>query len=73
MLKNRKAAFVLFIVLFLLFWNAMGYLYAVITKGAFHFTAGSDLILPLVVSAVIGGLVFLREKNEDSENGRNKS
>ena len=68
MIKNRLAACVIFIAFFLLFWNAADYLYSVvITKSAFHFAAGSDLILPLVVSAVIGGLLFLRNEKSSSD------
>ena len=62
MIKNKTVAFVLFIVVFLLIWNAVDYLYsAVITKSAFHFATGLDLIVPLVVSVVIGTLLFLRK------------
>ena len=65
MIKSNKTAFILFIMFFLLFWNALDYLYsAVITKSAFRFAAGPDLIVPLVVSAVTGTLLFLREKKE---------
>ena len=62
MIKNRIVSLILFIVVFLLIWNAVDYLYsAVITKSAFHFAAGLDLIVPLVVSIVIGTLLFLRK------------
>jgi len=63
MIKNKKAAFGLFVVLCLIFWNIMDYLYSTfITKSAFQFAAGSDLILPLVVSIVVGYFAFLRER-----------
>ena len=65
MIKNGIVAFVLFVAFFLLFWNALDYLYsAVLTKGAYSLATGLDLILPLVVAAVIGALLFLRKKEK---------
>ena len=65
MIKNKIVSLILFIVVFLLIWNALDYLYSVvITNNAFHFAAGLDLIVPLVVSAVIGTLLFLRDKKD---------
>ena len=65
MIKNRKLAFVLFVVFFLMAWNILDYLYSVaLTKSAFHFSTGIDLLLPLIVSVVTGALLFLREKKD---------
>ena len=65
MIKNKKLAFVLFVVLFLMTWNMLDYLYSVaLTRSAFRFSSGTDLLLPLIVSVVTGALLFLREKKD---------
>ena len=65
MIKNRKLAFVLFVVFFLMVWNILDYLYSVVlTRSAFRFSTGTDLLLPLIVSVVTGVLLFLREKKD---------
>ena len=63
MIKNRYAVFILFVVLVLVFWNVLDYLYAsFITRSAYHFTAGGDLLIPLVVGLVMGYDLFLRKR-----------
>ena len=63
MIKNKVAAFILFIILFLVFWNLVDYLYSTfITGSAYRFTALSDMGLPVVVAAVSGYILFLRKK-----------
>ena len=63
MIKNKVAAFILFIILFLVFWNLVDYLYSIfITGSAYRFTALSDMGLPVVVAAVSGYILFLRKK-----------
>ena len=65
MIKNKKLAFVLFVVLFLMAWNMLDYLYSVaLTRSAFRFSSGTDLLLPLIISVVTGALLFLREKKD---------
>lgn len=65
MIKNKYAAFVLFVIVFLAFWNLADYLYTTfITKGVYHFAAITDGALPAVVAIVIGYLLFVR-KNSD--------
>lgn len=65
MIKNKYAAFVLFIIAFLAIWNLLDYLYtAFITGGAYHFAVGSDGAIPVVVAIVVGYLLFVR-KNSD--------
>ena len=65
MVKNKYVAFVLFVVVFLAFWNLADYLYTTfITSGVYHFTAGTDGALPVGIAIVSGYLLFLR-KNSD--------
>ena len=65
MIKNKYVVFILFIIIFLAFWNLADYLYTTfITSGAYHFAAGTDGVLPAVVAIVSGYLLFMR-KNSD--------
>lgn len=65
MIKNKYAAFVLFVVVFLAFWNLVDYLYTTfITSGTYHFAAGTDGALPVGIAIVSGYLLFVR-KNSD--------
>ena len=62
MIKNKKIAFVLFVVLFLALWTALDWLYsALITKSSFHWTAAADLFTPLAVAIAVGYFAFLRK------------
>ena len=65
MIKNKYIAFVLFVVVFLAFWNLADYLYTTfITRGAYCFAAGRDGAVPVAAAIVSGYLLFLR-KNSD--------
>ncbi len=65
MIKNKYAAFVLFVIVFLGLWNLVDYLYTTfITNGTYQFAAGTDLVIPVIVSIVSGYFLFLR-KNSD--------
>ena len=65
MIKNKYVAFILFIIIFLAFWNLADYLYTTfITSGAYLFSVGPDGLLPAVVAIVSGYLLFMR-KNSD--------
>ena len=65
MIKNKYAAFILFIIAFLAVWNLLDFLYTTfITRSAYQFAAGTDLAIPLVVAAVSGYLLFIRNKSE---------
>ena len=65
MIKSKYAAFCLFVVLFLLFWNLIDYLYtSFIAHGVYQLTAGADLITPLTVSILTGYLLYLRKGKE---------
>ena len=65
MIKNRTVAFVIFVVLFMIFWNLLDFIWAtLITKNPYRFSAGTDLGFPLVIALVIGYLLFLRDSSK---------
>ena len=65
MIKNKKAAFGLFVVVFLLVWNVLDFLYTTfITRSGYSFTGGVDFGGPLVIAIIMGFLLFLRTKDE---------
>ena len=64
-MKNKYVLFGLFLVLFLVFWNLFDYLYAtLITGSAYRFTAGTDLVLPVLIAVLNGYFLFLRKKSD---------
>jgi len=65
MIKNRYAAFVLFIIAVLAFWNLLDYLYSTFIIGSsYQFAVGSDIGLPVGAAAVVGYILFLRKKSD---------
>ncbi|MBO4897054.1 MAG: hypothetical protein J5590_01995 [Clostridia bacterium] len=65
MIKNKKTAYVLFIVLFTALWYFIDYLYnTFITKSGFKFELGFDFATTVVLGAAIGYIFFLREKRK---------
>ena len=65
MIRNKYVAIVLFVIVFLAFWNLADYLYTTfITSGDYHFTALTDGIIPAAVAIVSGYFLFIR-KNSD--------
>lgn len=65
MIKNKYAAFILFVIAVLVVWNLLDYVYAVLITGStYQFAAGSDLGLPAVAAAVVGYILFLRKKSD---------
>ena len=65
MIKNKKAAYVLFVILFTVIWYVLDYLYhAFITKTPFVFKPGFDLATTVALGAAIGYFIFLREKRK---------
>ena len=65
MIKNKYAAFVLYVIAFLGLWNLADYLYTTfITRATYQFAVGTDLAIPAAVAIVSGYLLFLR-KNSD--------
>jgi len=60
---NKKLVFVIYVAVFLLFWNVLDFLYATfIAKSSYHFAAGTDLLVPVVAACVSGYLFYLRKK-----------
>ena len=57
MIKNKYAAYGLFVILFLVFWNILDCLYTSLITGNSY----RDLITPLALAAVSGYLLFLRK------------
>lgn len=65
MIKNKITAFVLYIVLFMLFWNVLDYIYSVlITHHPYHFALGMDMGLPAIFALISGYLFFLRNQSK---------
>ena len=65
MIKNKKTAFVLYVVLFLLFWNVLEYIYSVlITQQPYQLVLGTDMGLPVILALTSGYIFFLRNKSE---------
>jgi hypothetical protein len=64
MIKNKYAAFALFIVLVIAFWNLFDFLYGTfITGKGYSFESCLDGGMPLVVGIVVGYLTILRGKD----------
>ncbi len=60
-MSNKVLRFILYIVVFMLFWNLLDFLWrGVISRSGFSFSAGIDLGVPLVAAAVTGYLLILR-------------
>ena len=65
MIKNKYVAYILFIVVFLIFWNLLDFLYVTfISRNAYQFAAGTDLGIPVAAAVVVGYLLFIRKKSE---------
>lgn len=62
MIKNKKIAFAIYVVVFMVFWNILDFLYAtLITHSGYTFGAGTDMLIPLCLSIVSGYLFFLKD------------
>ena len=62
--KNKYAAYVLFIIAFFAFWNLVDYLYTtLIARGTYLFAAGTDGAIPAAAAIVSGYLLFLRKNS----------
>ena len=63
MVKYKKTAFVIFVVIFMALWNLLDFLYStLITKSGYQFKSTTDLMIPLVLALVLGYLQFLRNE-----------
>ncbi len=66
MIKNKYAAFGLFVVLFLVIWHILDFLFnTFITKSGYQLSPVIDLCIPVVISVTVGYLLFLRKKKDD--------
>lgn len=63
MVKDKKTAFVIFVVIFMALWNLLDFLYSTfITKAGYQFRTSTDLLIPLGMALVLGYLQFLRNE-----------
>lgn len=60
--KNKYFTYALFIILFLIFWNLFDYLFKTFFAELTYQFNMNNLIIPFVVSIVIGYLIFIKEK-----------
>ena len=63
MAKDKKTAFVIFVVIFMALWNLLDFLYStLISKSGYQFKSTTDLMIPLGLALVLGYLQFLRNE-----------
>ena len=62
MIKNKYLALVLFVLFVLVFWNIFDFIFNFVTGRPYTFEVGDELILPIVVGSLTGGMLFLKEK-----------
>ena len=63
MVKDKKTAFVIFVLIFMALWNLLDFLYStLITKSGYQFKSTTDLMIPLGLALVLGYLQFLRNE-----------
>lgn len=60
--KNKYFTYALFIILFLIFWNLFDYLFKTFFAELTYQFNMNNLIIPFVVSIVIGYLILIKEK-----------
>ena len=61
MVKDKKTAFVIFVVIFMALWNLLDFLYSTfITKSGYQVKTTTDLLIPLTLALLLGYLQFLR-------------
>ena len=58
MIKDKKTAFAIYVVLFVVFWNLVEMLWRT-SSGAGNNAAGFDIVTPLIVAIVTGYLFFV--------------
>ena len=64
MVKNKYVAFVLFVIIFMAFWNLADFLFTTfITSGEYHFAAGTDGVIPAAVAVASGYFLFVRNNS----------
>ncbi len=74
MIKDKRTAFALYVVLFMVFWNIADILWASFVNGAGHdFAIGFDIVTPLIAAIVTGYLFFIAKQvdiNDELEEAR---
>ena len=58
MIKNKYVAFVVFVVLFLIIWNALQYFMGKFENG---YDVNNNILMPLVVSVACAYVTYLRD------------
>lgn len=65
MIKDKRVAFVIFVIAFVAIWNLFEVLYAtLITKSTYQFTVLNDIGLPLLGACILGYIFFLRNNDK---------
>lgn len=63
MIKDKRIAFALYVVLFVVLWNILDLLWSKNVNGAgYDPAAGFDIVTPLIVAVVTGYLFFIAKK-----------
>ena len=61
---NKKKAYAIFVIMMLIFWDLIDFTFQVLVeKKTYVFSAGQNLIMPLVMAGVLGYLLILRRKD----------
>ena len=62
-MKKKLLLFVLYIILFMAFWNLFDFLYSkLITHSSYQFGLGSDLFIPILIAVLTGyGMIFKKK------------
>ena len=64
MIKNKVVGYILFIVIVIGFFNLFDFIYSeFISKSGYKFTTAVDIAFPTLVAAIVGYLLFLRNKD----------
>ena len=65
-MMRKVFAFILYLALFVAFWNAMDWLFAAfITRSVYQFSVQDGLIFPLIMGTVIEAVPYLRKKKQN--------
>lgn len=65
MAKKKILIFILFVVLFIAFWNVCDLLWSVFISGkGYQFSFTGDILFPLVIAAVLGFTDFFIKKKK---------
>ena len=63
---RKVAAFILYLTLFVAFWNAIDWLFtAFVTRSSYQFSVQDGLIFPLIMGTVLEVVPYLRKKKQN--------